>query len=157
MHTTVHIPSFSIHALQVRVFVHNHTITNKLFSYHSHHYATKTVSFINHCHSARRPWTSKGPPTLGPYKNIPDIYLRRGRRKDETPTLRLVRRMSYAHRTLGRKNISGKLWYGPKAGRPLNVAFKCNVLFTTLAEWVTPLWARPLHFSHRFGCHTQVA
>ena len=115
MHTTVHIPSFSIHALQVRVFVHNHTITNKLFSYHSHHYATKTVSFINHCHSARRPWTSKGPPTLGPYKNIPDIYLRRGRRKDETPTLRLVRRMSYAHRTLGRKNISGKLWYGPKS------------------------------------------
>ena len=38
-------------------------------------------------------------------------------------------------RTPGRKRTSGKLSYGPKVGRPLNVRSEYGVLWTTLAEW----------------------
>ena len=38
----------------------------------------------------------------------------------------------------GRRDVktSGKLSYGPKVGRPINVTSECDVLLTTLAEWV---------------------
>ena len=60
---------------------------------------------------------------------------------DEEKTLdgRRVRigRAKYVPRTSGRKRTSGKLSYGPKVGRPLNVTSICDVLWTTLAEWVS--------------------
>ena len=48
-------------------------------------------------------------------------------------------RPNYVLETPGRKRTSGKLSYGPKVGRPLNVRSICDVLWTTLAEWVIAL------------------
>ena len=39
-------------------------------------------------HSERRPRTLSGGPTSGPYKNFPDLLIRRGRRKDVVLTSR---------------------------------------------------------------------
>ena len=39
-------------------------------------------------HSARRPRTLSGRPTLGLYESFPDVFIRRGRRKDVASTLR---------------------------------------------------------------------
>ena len=39
-------------------------------------------------------------------------------------------------RTQGGKGTSGKLSYGPKVGRSLNVTSESDVLWATLAEWV---------------------
>ena len=54
-------------------------------------------------------------------------------------------RKSYVLRTTGRKMTSGKLSYGPKAGRPLNVTSEYDVLRTTLAEWDAE------HETHNYG------
>ena len=48
-------------------------------------------------------------------------------------------------RTSGGKRTSGKLTFGPKLGRPLDVMSEKDVLWTTLAEWevsVSTLWRR---------------
>ena len=39
-------------------------------------------------HSARRPRTLSGRPSLGPYESFPDVLIRRGRRKDVAETSR---------------------------------------------------------------------
>ena len=58
---------------------------------------------------------------------------------DEEKTLnrRRVRvgRTTYELQRPGRKRTSGKLSYGPKVGRLLNVTSEYDVLWTTLAEW----------------------
>ena len=38
-------------------------------------------------------------------------------------------------RTPGRKWTSGKLSYGPKESRPIDVTSECDVLRTTLSKW----------------------
>ena len=53
-----------------------------------------------------------------------DTYVRIGRDVNDTYFIR-SRRI----------RTSGKLSYGPKEGRPLNVVSDCDVLWTTLAEW----------------------
>ena len=89
-------------------------------------------------HSARRPRTLSGRPTL--------IWARMKVFRtslfvaDEEKALhrRRVRvgRTNNVLRTPGRKRAPGKLSYGPKVGHPLNVTSECDVLWTTLAEWV---------------------
>ena len=78
-----------------------------------------------------------GQPTLGQYESffptsliVADV--------ENMLHRRLVRigRTSYVLRTLERKRTSRKLSYGPKVGRPLDVTSDCDVLWTTLAEWV---------------------
>ena len=66
---------------------------------------------------------------------FPDVLIRRGRRKTLHGRLVRIGRTNYVLRTSGRKRTSGKLSYGPKEGRPLNVVSECDVLWTTLAEW----------------------
>ena len=50
-----------------------------------------------------------------------------------------VGRKNHVLRTPGRRKTSGKLSYGLEVGRPLNVTSECDVLWTTLAEWVKSL------------------
>ena len=78
------------------------------------------VFMIAISHSARRPRTSREQPHFGPYVSFPDVLIRRGRRKDVASTSR-IGRTNDVLRTPGRKKTSGKLTYGPKLGRPLDV------------------------------------
>ena len=58
-----------------------------------------------------------------------------------------IGRTYYVLRTPGRKMTSGKLSYGPVVGRPHNVTSECDVLWTTLAEWVEAICSQHLVIS----------
>ena len=77
-----------------------------------------------------------GRPTAVPYESFPDVIIRRGRRKDVALTSRPSQSYRSCLQTPGRKSTSEKLLYGPKGGGPLNVTPECDILWTTLAEWV---------------------
>ena len=130
------------HGLRVRWSVSG--ITNTECEIYVKYYWPIEVSFlymyvIPLSHSARRPRTFSGRSILGRMKVfrtslfIADVEKTFYRRRVQ------VGRTNYVLRTPGRKRTSGKLSYGPKVGRPLNVTSENDVLRTTLAEWVGSL------------------
>ena len=73
--------------------------------------------------------TSRWRPNLGPYVSFPDVILRPGVRRTLFVRPIRTRRRCDIFLHPGRIRTSGKLSYGPKLGRPLDVRGR-------LAEWV---------------------
>ena len=83
-----------------------------------------TRELPNQPHSARRPRTSRWRPNLDPYVSFPASLFVAD--VDKTSLRRRVRieRTNNVKRTPVRKRTSGKLTYGYKLGRPLDVTSK---------------------------------
>ena len=98
-------------------------------------------------HSARRPWSLKGHPSLDPYESFrasfffADVEMTLHWRRVHIRCKKNVQRMPC------RKRTSCKLSYGSKVWRSFNVMSECDVhvLWTTLAKkWVYPLRIDPI-------------